>query len=421
MRTRAFIDIFNRVIRRLGRDPLGDIDQNLARDVIDSINERVRTICQSWRWPEWELTEERAYRQVWHADAQYLRVSEGGKPDEVFFIPNTTYYRVNPDVGADPPVGVTPDTVSPGGPTYWIQIDFVDPYIAYDQRCKRSIGMALGVYSQNPTSNGTGGYRFSPSERGISIDHASGPTAFITYKMPVPQYTIVPYVLGRNYQKGQVTFDPTIGEVFQALAPTTALPADSNYWRRVPFLAQWENYVVYGVNADMLTEYDQAGGADAQVRLAMAASAEDKALQSLQVEVDSLTTQGQLLQWKLCSATAGWCETQPWSGGTVSELTDSCDDELGWVYPTPTPTPQVVWQYRPEVTALLGAPHTLQGLPTRTWLPGSLVEIVITVSGTRQRQTWNLLAGPADLTDPGQVRPADYDSATNNKHWEKVT
>jgi hypothetical protein len=81
----------------------------------------------------------------------------------------------------------------------------------------------------------------------------------------------------------------------------------------------------------------------------------------------------------------------------------------------------VVWEFHPEISSLLGSPHTLEGLATRNWLPGSLVELVITLSGVRSRQTWQLVTGPSDASDPGQVRPADYDSLNNDKHWVQVT
>src|SRR4029453_14565964 len=123
-----------------------------------------------------------------------------------------------------------------------------------------------------------------PSEKGIDVAGA-GPTTFITYKMPVPQYTIIPYVIGKIYNPGDVIFDPTIGECLQALALTAALPADPAFWKRVPFLEKWAMYVEWGAYADCLSELDN--NENLQVNLALAQLADGKALDGFQREVDA--------------------------------------------------------------------------------------------------------------------------------------
>jgi len=35
-------------------------------------------------------------------------------------------------------------------------------------------------------------------------------------------------------------------------------------------------------------------------------------------------------------------------------------------------------------------------------------------------QEWELASGAADATDPGQVAPADFNVASNNKRWVKT-
>jgi len=97
---------------------------------------------------------------------------------------------------------------------------------------------------------------------------------------------------------------------------------------------------------------------------------------------------------------------QPTSGGTP-----------------PTPIGTVKWQYHPEISFLLTSDGTpaLDGLITAGYFAvESLVEIVISVDGSLERQTWQLLNGAADVGDGGQVAPLDYDGSTNNVHWEKV-
>src|SRR4030095_11186965 len=385
--------VFDRLVALHGRDPQAEISPDMARALLEHINDRVRFICQNWRWPEWELTEERAFRQVWNADHQYLKASVlDGKPDEVFYIPDMLYHRVLASAGGDPPVGTLPTDT-----TYWETISPVDTFIAYDQGCRRAIGMVLGTYMGNPrvpTGYGGGRLQYLPSERGIDV-RGTGPTVFVTYKMPVPSYTIIPYVVGKNYLKGDIVFDPTVGECFQALAGTTALPADTNVWRRVPFLEAWKNYVCQGAFADSLMEFDQGSNGEVQAKVVLAQYANSRADEYYQMEVDALVAQGQKLTWNFCPRYNVWYDSQPWSGGTVSTLTDVCEDELGWIYPTPTTVPQVSWQYRNEIVALRAADGTpaLDEVATRNYFVGSIVQIVIIESGLRTLMQWELVAG----------------------------
>jgi hypothetical protein len=91
----------------------------------------------------------------------------------------------------------------------------------------------------------------------------------------------------------------------------------------------------------------------------------------------------------------------------------------GTVIPT-APTAGVIWQFHEEIVSLTGPEPSLAGLSTVTWAVGSLVEIILIINESRQRQAWNLLPNAADPDDPGQVAPFDFNSSTNNKHWERV-
>lgn len=423
MRTVTFQRVFNRIVRKHGRNPLKEIPPDMARAILEPVNDRVRTICNVWPWPEWELTEERAFRQVWNDSRQFLRSNMvDGTPDEVFYIPNTTYYRVLASAAADPPIGGLPTDT-----TYWEVMDTpIDTYIEYAQVCRREIGMAVGVYSQNPRLNkcsDSGLLCFHPSEKGIDVCNPTGPTVFITYKMPVPEYTIVPYVVGRLYSRGEIVFDPTIGECFQALTTTAALPADTDFWRRVPFLQKWFEYVAESAFADSLFEFDQGGNQDFQVKALLSQRAEQKANDALQLEVDTLASEGQKLRYNFCKRNVYWCETQPWSGGTVSTLTDECQDELGWVYPTPTVVPQVTWRYYDDIVALKAATASpsLDQVATQKLLPKSIAQLMILEGGYRTSMQWELVTGTANSANPGHVAPLDYNNISNVKYWERRT
>src|SRR5512144_568144 len=105
MRTRKFQRVFDRIVRLHGRDPNAEIGHDMAQSLVEHINVRVREVWEAWRWPEWERTEERAFRTVWNDSRQFVRVGADGNPDEIYYIPNQTYYRVIASIGADPPIG----------------------------------------------------------------------------------------------------------------------------------------------------------------------------------------------------------------------------------------------------------------------------------------------------------------------------
>jgi hypothetical protein len=73
--------------------------------------------------------------------------------------------------------------------------------------------------------------------------------------------------------------------------------------------------------------------------------------------------------------------------------------------------------YAPGLTGTVGGgAANLDGIQT-VWLgTNSLLIAIINFASTQ----WQLLPGPADPADPGQVPPADYNSATNNRHWLQV-
>jgi hypothetical protein len=326
MRTTKFQTVFDRVVRKLGRDPLAEIPQDMSRALVEHINERVRTICDGWMWPEWTVTEERAFRPVWNSTEAYLKVSStDGLPDEVFYLgaayvvggdfgTGYGYYRVKADAPADPPIGTVPTNA-----TYWELIDPVDTFIAYDQRDRRAIGQVLEVYSGNPrvpTGSMRGRRRFNPSEKGIDVP-GGGTTVFITQKLPVPTYTMVPYVVGKTYSRGETVFDPTTGECYQAITTTTAAPSDATKWNWVPFLAVWTEYVCNGAFADTMLEFDQGGNGDIQAKVVLAQAASERAEKHYEREVDTLVAQGQVLKYNF-----GGCNYSYESAVCVSGLVE---------------------------------------------------------------------------------------------------
>ena len=316
MRTRKFQRVFDRIVRLHGRDPNAEINHDMAQSLVEHINVRVREVWEAWRWPEWERTEERAFRTVWNDSRQFVRVGADGNPDEVYYIPNQTYYRVIASAASDPPIGTPPTDGN-----YFELIETpMETFIEYDQAAKRAIGIMRGVYRSNPrVPSSTGcnmGLRYMPSERGIDICGTGTPTVWITYSMPVPQYTTVPWVAGKTYEKADIIFYPATGECFQAVIETTAVPTNTTYWRWIPFLDVWTEYVTTGAFSDSLLEFDQGGNDDLQAKAALQQFWNQRAERALEKETDTLAIQGQVLKWSFCRSD-GWCNSLPWCGGEV--------------------------------------------------------------------------------------------------------
>jgi hypothetical protein len=421
MRTTRFKDVFDRVVRLHGRDPRKLENSDISNAICDHINYRVRTICTAWLWPEWVITEERAFRPVWNSTEQYKRASDtDGLPDEVFYLgaaftpasgfgAGYGYYRVKADAVTDPPIGNVPTDT-----TYWEAISPVDTFIDYDQRDRRPIGMVLGVFNQNPrvpTGNNNGHLAFNPSEKGIDVP-GGNTTVFITNKMPAPVYTMTPYVVGKTYVRGQTVFDPVTGECFQAVTSTSNTPPGAG-WVWIPFLDKWAGYVCNGAFADSLMEFDQGGG-DIQTKMVLAQAANERADTQLQLEVDALTVQGQKLKWNFCGSGYSCClETIP-LGTSVTTLTDASQGDLGWGHSFAPPVAQGFFYYPWVMSLKTDAPTLIASVPTVNFNIGTIAKIF---TGAEFR----LDAGPSDpVGDPGQGDPADYALATNNKHWVQV-
>jgi hypothetical protein len=310
MRTIPFKQIFDKVIRLHGRNPRTAINSDIADALVEHINNRVSTICSLWLWPEWVITEERAFRPVWNSTEAYLKVSTtDALPDEVFYLgaayvvggefgTGYGYYRVKSTAPADPPIGTVPTNT-----TYWEAISPVDSFIAYDQRDRRALGQVLAVNSRNPrvpTGSNGGRRKFTPSEKGIDVP-GGGASVFVTHKMPCPSYTLTPYVVGKTYTRSNTVFDPATGECYQAIDTTTAAVTDSSHWNWIPFLDVWSDYVSKGAFADSLMEFDQGGNGDLQAKMVLAQYWNQAADDAFQQEVDSLSVQGQRLKWNFCN------------------------------------------------------------------------------------------------------------------------
>ena len=425
MRTISLQSVYEAIVRRHGLDPLGDsITHDTARAICEHITNRCQTAWTMWDWPDLMLTEERAYRAPWNDVTQYKRANADGAPDEVYYVPEKQYYRVNPTAPADPPL-----TSPPSEPSYWAVFTPTTTFIDRDQLGMRPIGQVFGVYGSDPSLNGCCSEScipFRPSEKGVTLCHGPASTVFIEYLIMEPEYTFVPYIQFKNYVAGNRVFFTDDGNCYRCIADNIdAPPPNASFWVLEPVPAAFSTYLKEGAYADSLIETFTTG--EDQMRLARAAAADKKATENIQGLIDDLLEQGQKHyylknRWYRTSwhydgmiwwPTTGWCCTRPWSGNVVHLLTGA-----DYIPPAPSPpVSPVAWEWHPEIVALLppGSP-SLAGLATLNKGLGSKVEISIAGAG----QEWKLVAGPADTLDPGHVAPLDYNAVTHNVHWEKV-
>lgn len=419
MRITSFQSVYEAVLQRHGLDPLGDaITHGTARAVCKRIETRVSNMWRGWQWPELTLTEERAYRQVWNSSVQYRVQGEDGRPDELYYLPTSTYYKVRVDAPSNPP-----PATAPVDSTYFQVLDAVTPFVARDQRNKRSMGPVLGVYGADPSVNGCctqNCLQFRPSEKGVTVCHGPASTVFIQYLIPEPVYTMVPYIAGKAYVRGNRVFWTEDGNCYTCIADNNnQTPATRSFWALEPLPTTFAQYAEAGAFADTLSESYPGGNTDIQARMVLQQLASAEADQALQQEVDSLTAQGYKLQWNFCRPIHGWCNSKSWTGSIAYPLTDAV--ERGGIIPMEPPDTLINMIYLPEIVSLIPPPEpSLQSYPSAPLPLDTLIVIAITVSGSPQQQTWRVDPGPADPLDPGHIAPSDYNATTNNKHYRKV-
>jgi hypothetical protein len=400
----------------LGIDVATDFLNDFARPLARSVNSKLREGWDFWDWPELTLTEERAFRRIWNPQSQFV------PGDEVFFIGTMSYYAVRRNPPLDPPVGTSPTDIS-----YFEPLTLTDRYIAYEQDCRGTIGDVYGVYATNPRLNGGCGVlalEFRPSEKGIDVVPWAGPTVFVHYKLRVPQFTIEGYDPARAYKANDLIYW-TDGEVYRARSNTTATDPGTVFWAKMAMPYTLSEFVKYAAAAEMAD--------DAYTKASLRADAEA----AIRREVDKLLIQGerhfyrmggapQLRYIPLGVSSFWWSVSPPWTStsGTVTTLTEQCEDE--WGVPVLDLAIKPTAQFLPYIDSLRGSSSSLEYLSTTDLGTLSVVEFLSPVEVapgifTNAESFWQLMAGPADSARPSEeVAPLDYAVGTNERHWLKV-
>lgn len=273
MRTVNFkSDTINGVAHLLGIDPEQDLLRDHARAWVASINSAVRFAWAFWQWSEFEVTEERAFRQIYYGDVIYS--ANSGEDSEVYFLDTEKYYRV---IGS-PPIATAPTNLA-----YWEEITDLDYHIAYHQYGKEAIDRFISIDNVSPrTSLSALAWKMSPSGYGIDVSRIAGPTVWVTYIPRSPKFATDLYSDTATYARGDVVLDLASGTCYRALTANTAIALSNvDRWRIQPMPYVISEYVKYATAAEQCD--------DLQSRAVF----QDMADKKLYGEIDKLMAQGQ--------------------------------------------------------------------------------------------------------------------------------
>jgi hypothetical protein len=339
LRTVPFKDVYEAIVSRLGLDPSLPVPHNLWQAIPRGVNKRLRTAWTYWEWPYLEVCDERAFARTWLSDHQFV-------PGEtVIYVGDLKYYKVKESIDVAPPIGTPPTNT-----TYWLPVTDYGNFIPFDQKCRRPMGMVLGVYPGDPRMNGHGHSSscFRPEGNGITCH--GGPTVFLKYQLPVPRFSLTPYAPGRIYQIGTLVYDSISGDCYIAVALNQNEPPPNGlFWSRQEFPAVFEDYVVAATYASCLKETNQAPEAadQQQMRIMWARDAEQEAEDKLVEEIDKLRAMGQHYHyqtWRRASYSMGrgYCAGvcfDPTAGGIleppVTTLKQICETDPTAYQPPP--------------------------------------------------------------------------------------
>jgi hypothetical protein len=404
-RTVKFKSVLDRIMRRTGLDPSdSEINSATVKNLVEHINDRVYSMWFAWEWRFISLLEERAWRQIWQDDLRY------DTDTQVYFGGDTNtdpgYYQA-----LQPVLGGTPITDT----NFWQNITPLrDVYLEYEQPFQTPIAQVTQIYTDNPRDNHRARtLGFHPSTRGIDISYCSCPpiptVAWVKFKPPPPIFTMLPYV-NRTYGIGERVFLHTDGNCYVKISGTNADPPPSESWAVIEFPERFQRYVTAGAYADLMRDMEK-GVTDYSQRLGMAQMAEAEAMNILLAEIDRDMAEGKKMFFSIKALRCHRRDT----GGAATPIAT----------PTP-PSPPLPYEiYYPDIVALRRATASpaldeivTVGLPLH-----QVAKIVIDPNYPGQEfqnQEYRLMLGNAEDDDPGQVRPLDYDSTSNNKYWARI-
>lgn len=272
MRTTPFRAVVDEVLASVGL--VYDSTATAQNDVVASvINRRVAEAWDWARWPEWTLSEERAFADFWRDDLAY---STG---DVVWSVAQEKYYEALQTV----PIGTAVTNA-----TYWEASSAPTAReISLEQYGETYIGRVWAVGSVDPQTHSeltTYGWNEGPDK--ISVPDCTLDTAWVLFGRRAPKFSLKAHSGATVYASGNVVFSPSTetsgifpqaGECYEALQDE----AGDWFWSWVEFPEQIAGYVVAAASADLMRYYGNKE--QAQERAA-------EAMRILELEVSKLGT-----------------------------------------------------------------------------------------------------------------------------------
>jgi hypothetical protein len=306
VRSTSFQNILFGVARLVGLDPYRDLNTTRAATITEFINGR---LTEGWKrdyWPEWTVTEKRAYRDVY---ASGQNVTPG---IEVYFIAADRYYQaLQAQASATQAPATWDGTQWVENSAYWAEcrpyykndwwaagtvysighqvrrledglsyqcivphtsgnawdaskwgvLTAFSRYVAYEQTGKTPIGEVSRVTRKDPRvfCDTYGEVGFFTIEEGIQVDNSAPNSVWVEFRKRPPVFTFTPWNVTTAYIAGDVVYYPTTGQCYVALVNTTGQIPSSNatVWQVVAFPLILGSFVKRAVAADMMTEQKQ--------------------------------------------------------------------------------------------------------------------------------------------------------------------
>lgn len=244
----------------LKRDGLDDTQFELATDLVEFINDRLRKAWSHEFWPQTMRIEKKHYHQIYCAGLTY-NVGDVLWDSSDYFICNTEtqndtttadWTKIEGDIAFDKVI------------PYWQNGSLPTDAGSEIMHRVRSVSM------RNPRRSGLPGFlNYSIYSNGIQVSDLSANEVWVTYQIKPPEFTLteiqadVTYnprdAFGHTATYADILYDDTSGECYEAIAVATSADpfTDDTKWKKVLFPQFLQRYVVHASYADWLASEGQ--------------------------------------------------------------------------------------------------------------------------------------------------------------------
>lgn len=240
-----------------------DVTDERQRMALDSfLNAR---FAEGWTfgpWPEWTVSEQRAFAEDWSATTAYA------VGDVVWVESAALYYQALTAHTGQNPVTKTADWAVLAGP--------IDRLLLAEATGKTALGRIWSV--TNADVEATELYRtyaWQPVETGIRVCGPAPDRVWVRFGRRAPEFSARVWEEGKTFARGDVVMAPDDVATFKIEGDCYRSELDQNaaqVWVWVPFPAVLERWVVNAVASDMQRQYgkvDEADGLEARGYVAL--------------------------------------------------------------------------------------------------------------------------------------------------------